>query len=381
MDIDNHIISDTPVIKKVGNDIVVAQYETGKLKFANIAIDRSKKSVTEIYDELIDYLLENKLKIVNQFLFGTEKHEFQNKKNAERYFNKLNWPVTSVRQESDNGSYVWGTIISASSVDNLKPIFEQDTVIGNYFEDEFAGYFFFGGLIPGTPEQSNIVQSKQSFKMLDSSLNKVGMNIGNVARTWFYLNDLLNWYDDFNSVRNDYFNDKGVYKRIIPASTGIGAGNLRSRSLIFAGYGLKEKQNSIKTEAVESPFQCPAIDYKSSFSRAVEIIHPNYRHLIVSGTASITSDGETANVGSISKQIELTMKVVKGILQSRQMSWENVTRGIVYFKNENDMNSFENFCSDNNIPELPFSIINADICRNDLLFEIEVDAITIYKHN
>jgi enamine deaminase RidA (YjgF/YER057c/UK114 family) len=101
--------------------------------------------------------------------------------------------------------------------------------------------------------------------------------------------------------------------------------------------------------------------------------------LIVSGTASITPRGETANVGSISKQIELTMKVVKGILHARHMSWENVTRGIVYFKNKTDMNSFENFCSDNNIPELPFSIINADICRNDLLFEIEVDAVTIYK--
>jgi len=381
MDIDTHKISGTPVIKKVGNDIVVAEYETGKLKFANIAIDRSKRSVKEIYAELIDYLLENKLKIVNQFLFGTEEHEIQNRKNAEKYFNKLNWPVTSVRQESYNGSYLWGTIISASSVDNVKPIFEKDTVVGNYFEDEFAGYFYFGGLIPGTPEQSNITQSKQSFKMLDSTLNKVGMNIGNVARTWFYLNDLLNWYDDFNDVRNDYFNNKGIFEGMIPASTGVGAGNLKSCSLIFAGYSLKEKQNSIKTEAVESPFQCPAVDYKSSFSRAVEITNPNYRHLIVSGTASITSEGETANVGSISKQIELTMKVVKGILHSRNMSWENVTRGIVYFKNIYDMISFENYCSDNNIPELPFSIINADICRNDLLFEIEVDAITIYKNN
>ena len=381
MDIDTHKISGTPVIKKFGSDIVVAEYESGKIKFANIAIDRSKKSVAEIYAELTEYLLENKLKIVNQFFFGTEEHEFENRKNAERYFNKLNWPVTSVRQESNNGSYVWGTIISASSAGNFKQIFENDTVVGNYFEDEFAGYFFFGGLIPGTPEQSNIVQSKQSFKMLDLTLDKVGMNIGNVARTWFYLKDLLNWYDDFNDVRNDYFNDKGAFKKIIPASTGIGAANFRSSSLIFAGYGLKENLNSIKTESVESPFQCPAIDYKSSFSRAVEIIHPNYRHLIISGTASITSGGETANVGSISKQIELTMKVVKGILQSRQMSWENVTRGIVYFKNKYDMNSFENYCVDNNIPELPFSIINADICRNDLLFEIEVDAITIYKHN
>jgi enamine deaminase RidA (YjgF/YER057c/UK114 family) len=381
MNIGNNRIFETPVIKKIGDDILLSEYKTGKIKFTNIAIDRSRKSITEIYVELIDYLIENKLTIANQFLFGTEEHEFQNRKNAEKYFKNLNWPVTFIKQESYNGSYVWGTIISAISVENIKPILEKETVIGNFFEDEFAGYLFFGGLMPDTPGQSNIQQSEQSFKMLDVSLNKVGMDIGNVARTWFYLNDLLNWYDDFNSVRNNYFTIKGVFEGMVPASTGIGAGNLRSSSLLLGGYALKKKQNSIKTKAVESPFQCPASDYKSSFSRAVEINHPDYRHLIVSGTASITSEGKTANIGSISKQIELTMKVVYGILQSREMTWENVTRGIIYFKNINDINSFENYCSDNHIPELPLSMIKADICRNDLLFEIEVDAITIYKNN
>jgi hypothetical protein len=75
------------------------------------------------------------------------------------------------------------------------------------------------------------------------------------------------------------------------------------------------------------------------------------------------------------------MKVVNGILQSREMTWENVTRGIVYFKNKNDIKLFENFYADNNMPVLPLSMIQADICRDELLFEIEVDAITIYKNN
>jgi enamine deaminase RidA (YjgF/YER057c/UK114 family) len=381
MNIGNHIVSYTPDIKRIGDDIILSEYETGKIKFANIVIDRSRKSVTEIYAELVDYLLENKLAVANQFLFGTEEHESENRKNAEKYFKKLNWPVTFINQESYNSSYVWGSIISAISTEDLKPVFEEETVIGNYFEDEFARHFLFGGLMSGTPGQSNILQSKQSFKMLDGSLNKVGMDIGNVARTWFYLTDLLNWYDDFNSVRNEYYTAKGVFERLIPASTGIGAGNLRGSSLLLGGYALKEKQNSIKIEAVESPFQCPACDYKSSFSRAVEINHPDYRHLIVSGTASITPEGETANIGSIRKQVELTMKVVNGILQSREMTWENVNRGIVYFKNKNDIHTFENYCADHNMPVLPLSMIQADICRDELLFEIEVDAITIYKNN
>ena len=118
MHIRNHIVSYTPVIKRIGDDIILSEYETGKIKFANIVIDRSKKPVTEIYTELVDYLHENKLAVVHQFLFGTEEHESENRKNAEKYFKKLNWSVTFINQESYNGSYVWGTIISAISAEN-----------------------------------------------------------------------------------------------------------------------------------------------------------------------------------------------------------------------------------------------------------------------
>lgn len=381
MEIINQVDLSRPIIKRIGDDIVLSEYDAGNHKFVNIAVDRTTKTLTEIYFKLSDYLIENNLTIFNQFLFGTEEHESKNRDEAEKYFNSLNWPVTIIEQESLNGSNEWGTIISANTIDNIKPIFEEETIIGNYFNDEFAGYFYFGGLMPNSSGKSKVLQSKKSFKMLDASLKKVGMDIGNVTRTWFYLKDLLKWYDDFNSVRNDYYTASGAFEKLIPASTGIGAGNLGGSSLLFGGYALKKNTNSLNMKSVESPFQCPASNYKSAFSRAVEINHPYYRHLIISGTASITPEGETANVGSISKQIELTMKVVRSILHSREMEWENVTRGIVYFKNKTDIKSFEYYCSENNLPLLPLSMIQADICREELLFEIEVDAITVNKNN
>ncbi|MGD8306988.1 MAG: hypothetical protein PVF17_10060, partial [Ignavibacteria bacterium] len=226
-----------------------------------------------------------------------------------------------------------------------------------------------------------VQQSNKLLEKIESYLKKVDMNIYDVVRTWFYLNDLLTWYEDFNLVRNNYFTEKGIFKKLIPASTGIGAANLKGSSLQCGGYALKGKKNLVQTEAIESPLQCPAPDYKSSFSRAVETNHPGYRHLMVSGTASITPEGETAHVGSIRKQIELTMKVVNGILESREMTWENITRGIVYVKHKSDTKYFEMFCAENELKKLPLSIIQSDICREELLFEIEVDAVTIIKNN
>ena len=131
---------------------------------------------------------------------------------------------------------------------------------------------------------------------------------------------------------------------------------------------------------IPSPLQCPANDYKSSFSRAVEVTHPEYRHLLISGTASITCEGKTANIDDLSKQIDLTMSVVKAIIVSREMNWDHVVRGIVYFKDIEDNTLFQTYCDDNMLPDMPLTMIQADICRDDLLFEIEIDALAINKY-
>ena len=377
MGTNSNIASERVMTRRLGDNIVISEYTAGKNKFANIVVDRCTKSITNIYSEIVKYLVENKLVIVSQFLFGTEKHKIDNKEYADKFLNGIKWPVTVLKQETMNGGYEWGTILSTISTNNLNPVYDGETVIGNYFEDNYSGYFVFGGLLPGNSGQSNISQSKQSFKVLESVLAKAGMNIYNVARTWFYLNHLLNWYDDFNSVRNDYFTLKGIYEKLIPASTGIGAANLNDCAVLFGGYAIKQKDSSITISPVESPYQCPASDYKSSFSRAIEISHPDHSQVLISGTASISPDGKSAHIGDIDKQIELTMKVVQGILQSRNMNWENVTRGIAYFKNRNDINSFYQYCNAKELPLMPISTIQADICRDELLFEIEVDAVSI----
>jgi hypothetical protein len=49
-----------------------------------------------------------------------------------------------------------------------------------------------------------------------------------VVRTWFYLNDILSWYPEFNQARNAVYRELGLIpghdggSRRLPASTGIG---------------------------------------------------------------------------------------------------------------------------------------------------------------
>ena len=142
-------------------------------------------------------------------------------------------------------------------------------------------------------------------------------------------------------------------------------------------FAVQPKTDRVKIEEVRSPLQCSAEDYKSSFSRAVEVALPDHRTIYVSGTASIAPGGESVHIGDTEKQIALTMEVVEAILQSRNMSYADTVRGIAYFKDITDSALLAKYCKEKNLPELPFAFSHSDVCRDDLLFEIELDAVTV----
>jgi enamine deaminase RidA (YjgF/YER057c/UK114 family) len=212
-----------------------------------------------------------------------------------------------------------------------------------------------------------------------NALKTVGMDFSNVIRMWNYLDELLSWYDEFNAVRNAFFTKHAVYDSLVPAGTGIGASNKHETSYIGDLWAIKPLESaSAKLAAfpVPSPLQCPALDYKSSFSRAVEIVSNNFRTLSVSGTASIEPGGKTVFLNDTEKQIDKTLQVISAILESRDMTWSDAVRGIAYFADIADRPLLAARMKANGISEIPMAISHTAICRDDLLFEIELDAVT-----
>jgi hypothetical protein len=74
-------------------------------------------------------------------------------------------------------------------------------------------------------------------------------------------------------------------------------------------------------------------------------------------------------------QVDLTMDVVGEILHSRQMDYRHVTRATAYFRDPNDKYFFDRWCDLRRLSELPVVALPAVVCRDDLRFEIELDAI------
>ncbi|MHB1462604.1 MAG: Rid family hydrolase [Armatimonadota bacterium] len=218
------------------------------------------------------------------------------------------------------------------------------------------------------------LQTQQLFENAELALQQAGMSWRDVVRTWFYLDDLLEWYDEFNAIRTEYFVDHGVLDGLVPASTGIGLGNHLGRACVAGILAVVPKENSVRIRAVESPLQNSALHYRSSFSRAVEIETATERQLMISGTASIDPQGLSAHQDDPQKQIELTMQVVKAILTSRGMDWCHTTRAIAYCKRPEYAELFRRYCAINQVPLGHCLFVQADICREELLFELELDA-------
>lgn len=260
------------------------------------------------------------------------------------------------------------------SEDISKEIVFEGRRVGLCFEDDFARYALLGGIFPEDIRACKEAQTSSVFESIEAALDGVGMDFSNIVRTWFYNDNILDWYEIFNRARDSFFESRKVFSGLVPASTGIGSRNARGAALAARAFAVKPKSELVKICEVESPLQCSARDYRSSFSRAVEITHPNFRHLIVSGTAGIEYGGKSAFVGDLDRQINLSLDVAEAILKSRGMDWDDTLRAAAYIKDFSCAGEFRKIQKKRGLEKLPCVAIQADVCRDDLLFEIELDA-------
>ena len=184
--------------------------------------------------------------------------------------------------------------------------------VASVYEDEDALYLLAAGVLPADLAATRGEQATSVFHELEAVLAEAGMTFADVVRTWLYIDDVCDWYGEFNAARSAFFESRRVFETFLPASTGIGCANADGAALVAGAIAMRPKRAGVRAEIVESPLQAPAMAYKSSFSRAAEIVTPEARRLFVSGTASIMPNShDVAYVGDIARQIDCTMNAVK----------------------------------------------------------------------
>jgi len=343
---------------------------------------------TPLENESVDNFIERFLQWINSSDVQIVRHEiFGGLQLREKLLSELNkktggikWPILwSQGIKSVNPDIICGMNLMAVGGTPVTTIKHNGNIVGCSFYDGYAKNFILGELYPNNVNASRAEQVAELFEIIENILESVSLNYSNVIRTWFFLDDINSWYDDFNKVRTTFYKKHRVFDGVVPASTGIAGINYKNSAVMAGAWAVQSNNSSFGYKEVASPLQCPAPCYGSSFSRAVEIFNPEFKRLFISGTASIQQDGKSAFISDINGQINLTMQVVEAILKSRGMTFSDISRSTGYFKNYKDTPAFNDWKNRNSVSDFPIVYTQADVCRPELLFEIEADALVLNK--
>jgi enamine deaminase RidA (YjgF/YER057c/UK114 family) len=147
----------------------------------------------------------------------------------------------------------------------------------------------------------------------------------------------------------------------------------------------KETRASVSKKAITNPNVLnEAYDYEipSSFSRGLRVdLRSGTTFLWISGTASVDEDGATIHKGDFRAQCWRTWRNITELLESQGATWQDIVRTTCYLRDiERDYEDFNevrtHFLRMQGLDPLPASTgIQARLCREDLLVEIEAIAI------
>lgn len=287
---------------------------------------------------------------------------------------QIEWPITWVEGDDCADRPIAGIQAFVLPRTEVRRISIDSRIVGSVFEHEGFRHCMLGGVWPQDPHASPVMQTVQALSQAREALTDGGFRFADVARTWFFLDNILSWYGDFNRERTQIYSGVKFRSGGAPASTGIGAKNPAGAALVLGIWAVQPLHHDASVHPVASPLQCPAPAYGSLFSRAMEMSSMVGKRLLISGTASIAPGGQTLWHEDIHKQVAQTMEVVAGILRSRGFAYRDLTRTTAYFKRPHDAAAFGKWCNTHGLISLPVVSVRCDVCRDDLLFELEADA-------
>jgi enamine deaminase RidA (YjgF/YER057c/UK114 family) len=336
---------------------------------------RPGESVSAMARRLAEILKPRAATVVRQIVFGSTSAYPATLKALRQALGDPELPVAWVEGSGCAHHAIAGMQVHAVAGTHVRTLVDKD-VVTRIWDDALATRCVINPILPVRTQAPAPEQAREVFERLQAGLAAAGMTMKDIVRTWFYLDDLLSWYVEFNRVRNDVFAHHELRPQSLPASTGVGGRNPMGAALAAAAWAVRPNDPSATVlHFAPSPEQCPASAYGSAFSRAVEIGGAGFRRLLVSGTASIARDGKTEHLGDTRAQIERSMRVVEVILASRRMTFADTVFATAFFKHSADAPLFADWLARHGRQTLPVVSTGCAICRDNLLFEIELEAV------
>jgi len=297
-------------------------------------------------------------------------------------------PFTYIQGHPPWGEGFAGAIIRAvpclDPADKVWTISNQGKAVGQGWRCQDTTFLLLQdiqGLALG-PQQVNTLslQAKRMIQRAAGILESQGASFCDVVRTWFYLSDILAWYPDFNRARTAVYGQFGILpgpdngRLMLPASTGI-RGELPTGAAgaldLLAVVGHAESRPLVKH--LSNPDQQDAFHYGSAFSRGALIRQPDVSLIQVSGTAAIDAQGQSLHPGDVRAQIDCTFDKIAALIGPEGATLTDIAAACVFVKRPADALIYQERAAARGLEHLPTVIMTADVCRDELLFEMDAE--------
>ena len=234
--------------------------------------------------------------------------------------------------------------------------------------------------------------AETSFEKLSALLERFGFTYDDIFRQWNYVGNILeeNVVNGKNIQNYQYFNDiRAVYyqrkqnREQYPAATGIG---MDCPGICMDFVAVKSDSDTVRNLPIRSAVQKDAYRYQDNvlvgesvvlaaknaplFERGRCLLSQNGGIAMISGTASIKGE-ETVDTGHIQKQTLNTVQFIGDLLET--MPAARCRRARLYVKRGQNPDEAVRIFRQAYPQDCVCTAVFADVCRNNLLIEIETD--------
>ena len=242
------------------------------------------------------------------------------------------------------------------------------------------------GIVPHDISMTAFEQSMEIFSTIGDILRSNSFVPSDIYRQWNYIqhitagNDGSQNYQEFNDARSIFYADAD-WSNGYPAATGIGtdAGGIMVELCATKGYNAPNKP-------IDNPLQIAAHSYSQKVldGKVVEMLNekttPKFERarilgtkIFISGTAAIKGESSDMSNDTV-EQASITMEIMNRLIVADNIPVANNGAQYellrVYVKRERDIPATRSYM-DEHYPAVPKHYLVADICRPELLIEIE----------
>jgi enamine deaminase RidA (YjgF/YER057c/UK114 family) len=263
-----------------------------------------------------------------------------------------------------------------------------------------ASELYAGGLTKNGKSSSILESADNSFRLMQEILKSEQFSFANVVRQWNYIEKILDInyqkqhilqnYQVFNDVRSHHYSNNSFWNGY-PAATGIGT-NAGGVVLEFVAVSHSPE---VRIIAIKNPRQFNAYTYSEEvligkpvsptdgktspkFERAKFVSFQDRAQVYISGTAAIIGQDSNPEQNA-QEQTITTIENIQQLISEMNLQRHDIDLKSgklmlaylrVYIKNSNSVKEVKSVC-EKYFPQVPILYLISDICRKELLVEIE----------